>query len=216
MSALRLQTGALMLRKEITSAEKPGKRVKDICKRKGQRRRSPLRRELCSKGLMTALVSNLVRDADLRREPHYGYYPGGFYVIGSTRGRERLGRVEETMATWLEEANRHWGKSRGKSGGTLMTDHSFRHSSQPAKPPSLRPHTATQPIKALLSGVHIRPQAVRPLPSHLLPSPKTIGRKPDSVRSVIDVKIPSPKRGETPERGKKGHCKSMSMGETDI
>ncbi len=196
MSALRLQIGALMLRKEITSAEKPGKHVKGICKRKGQKRRSPLRRELCSKGLMTALVSNLVREADLRREPNYGYYPGGFYVIGSTRGRERPGRVEETMATWLEEANRHWGKSRGKSGGTLMTDHSFRHSSQPAKPTPLRPHTATQPIKAL--------------------SPKTIGRKPDSVRSVINVKIPSPKRGETPERGKKGHWKSMSMGETDI
>ena len=200
-----------MLRREITTGPKAGKSLKDIRKRKRSKRVSPMQREICSKGLMTALVSTLVRDADLRRETRYGYYPGGSYVLGSSATRERVDRLEDTMAVWLKDTQGHWRERRGKSGGAADPSSqpcTSRSKPVPLKCSPLRPRTAAQPIKALLTGHQIRPQEV-------LPSPKTIGRKPESVRSVINVKIPSPKRGETPERGqRKGHWKSISMVET--
>lgn len=194
-----------MLRRELTSGPKAGKSLKDIRKRKRSKQVSPIQREICSKGLMTALVSTLVRDADLRRETRYGYYPGGSYVLGSSATRQRVG-LQDT-AGWLRDQQKLWAGHRGK-GADLSSQPSTSRSKPVPKRSFLRPRTAAQPIKALLSGHQIRPQEA-------LPSPKAIGRKPESVRSVIDVKIPSPRRGETPERRmKSGHWKSMSAGET--
>lgn len=176
------------------------------------RKISPIHKELYTKGLITALVSKLEREADMRRKPRYGYYPGGFCILGKTESRDREtgGRLEATIGSWL----RAMGGATGTGGVS-----SDRHSSQPATSRSkaypsfplfsstFRPQSAVHPIKALLSGRHIHP---RPVPTHV-----SAPRKSETGKSVIDVMIPAPKRGDTPE-ARKGHYKSRSLQQTDL
>lgn len=52
-----------------------------------QRNPSPIRRENCSKSLLTAVLSHLSVFRDLQNEPKLGYYQGGYYHLAQTEGK---------------------------------------------------------------------------------------------------------------------------------
>ena len=80
-----------------------------------QRNPSPIRKENCSKSLLTAVLSHLSVCRDLQNEPKLGYYQGGYYHLAKTEGKtvpketDLLGKI--LLATPLSStlgSYRHW------------------------------------------------------------------------------------------------------------
>ena len=196
------------------------------------RKASPLKKEPCSKGLMTALFSKLARYSSLTTETRYGYYPGGTFILAPSSHAPPVPADTSFLRTSYPTPLAHTLTLKGEPK-LCTTRRSIsrervgnRSTLRPvggcllASPKSLAiigalatPRRPSRPLtarKAVVEGQQIRPK------NHKL---RFVRGSPDRQRTkktegitVIDVLIPSPKVRRSPIHLSVGsHLKTLSQ-----